>query len=116
VSVDGYWNYHYTFGKPSSFQELSVGQEMTDRILINAVIPILWSWHDLKKEWNKQKEILSWPVDFKPENNRVTRMFSLISRKPRHSIDSQGMLELYSKACLRKGCLDCEAGKFLLQR
>jgi hypothetical protein len=49
------------------------------------------------------------------ESNRIVKRWNELGVKPKAAFDSQGLIELYNRYCLKRRCLDCSIGNALLK-
>ena len=107
VEVDTYWDTHFLFGKPSKEKKKNFGATATDILIINAVIPVLFSYgiyHDNQEMKNKSLGFLS---EMAPEDNVVIRRFEKLGVSACNAQQTQALLQLYNSYCRRRKCLNC---------
>lgn len=115
VSANDYWNYHYVFDEETAYKEKKMGKQMIDNIIINTVIPILFSYGIHKNE-NQFKEIaLQWLEELSAEKNSITRGFEKLKIENKNALDSQFLLQLKNEYCNAKKCLECGIGNAILK-
>lgn len=114
VTANDYWHYHYTFDDTSSFKPKIVGKVMTENILINTVIPVLYAYGYLNNEDKWKQKALNWIEEIAVEKNPVTMNFSKLGISGENAFDSQALIELKTKYCDEKKCLECAVGNALL--
>ncbi len=111
-----YWDTHFRFGDEGKFIRKDLGPKAIDNILINAVIPVLFSYalymHD-----NVLKDrafAFMKTIDF--ENNYITRLFRKLHVNKPSAADSQAFIQLYKHYCLENRCLECRLGAFIIEK
>ena len=107
VEVDTYWDTHFLFERPSKEKKKNLGATATDILIINAVIPVLFSYgiyHDNQDLKNKSLGFLS---DMAPEDNVVIRRFGKLGVGACNAQQTQALLQLYNSYCRRRKCLNC---------
>ena len=107
VEVDEYWDTHFQFEKPSKEKKKTLGATAVDVLIINAVIPVLFSYgiyHDNQDLKNKSLGFLNMMA---PEDNVVIRRFEKLGVNACNAQQTQALLQLYSSYCRRRKCLNC---------
>ncbi|MFV0530072.1 MAG: DUF2851 family protein [Flavobacteriales bacterium] len=116
IKVDKYWETHYHFGKKtirSSKRKLS--ESFIDLIVINAILPIQYCYQ--KQRGKHDIEIIEKILcEIKAENNTIIKNFGKLKLQSHNAWDSQALIQLKTKYCNQKKCLNCEIGNKLLQR
>ena len=115
VSANDYWHYHYRLDELSGYQEKLLGAGMTENILINTVIPLLYSFGDHHGESQYREKAINWLESCPAESNQVIKRFRELNIMPCNAFDTQALLELKSQYCNARRCLDCEVGNSLLK-
>lgn len=110
VTANDYWNYHYTFDEPVSYKQKKLGDQMIDTIIINTIIPILFTYGLHHKEQGYKDRALNWLEQLKPEKNKITSGYALLGVENKSAFDSQALLQLKANYCNEKRCLDCAIG------
>ncbi len=114
VTPNDYWLYHYQFDELSSFKEKKLGNPMVNSIIINTVIPILFTYGAIMKEPNFQERAINWLLALGPEINKITNDWTKYQIKNHTAFDSQALLELSNCYCKNKRCLACSVGIAIL--
>jgi hypothetical protein len=114
LQANDYWHYHYRFDELSSFRIKKTGLAMGENIIINTIAPLLFAWGTYHKEQTSKDKALELLTGCRGEDNKITRGFSELGIKTGSASDSQGLLELYNEFCMKKNCLSCTAGNYLL--
>lgn len=116
VTADDFWHYHYTFHQSSAFRKKPLGSDTVDNIIINTVIPSLFSFGFYHKEEQYKEKALRWLEEIAAEKNSVTKGFAEAGVKAGSAFDSQALIELKNEYCSAKKCLTCAVGNLLLKR
>lgn len=114
--ISEYWQKHYIFGKAVNKKingELTV--EFKDRIIINAIIPVLFSYARYLKNDEKISEIIEMLSDLKPEKNSIVTKWKTIGLPNENATQSQALIELKTEYCDKKRCLNCKIGVELMK-
>jgi hypothetical protein len=115
VEASEYWSTHYLPGKHSPKASNKIGQTTIDRILINGVLPVLFSFAMTHKNFDLKEKVLSFYHDLHAEQNSVTRIFASSGFELKTAGQSQGLLHLFKNYCSPKKCLQCQVGQSLLE-
>ncbi|MBN1597954.1 MAG: DUF2851 family protein [Bacteroidales bacterium] len=114
--VSEYWKSHYTFGKISGIQNKSIGKSSVHLLIINTIIPFMFVYASIKSIPELKERAVRLLEDLPAENNSVVRRWKELGIIPRHTADSQAILQLTIEYCKSKKCLDCQIGNLLLKR
>jgi hypothetical protein len=79
----------------------------TQTILLNGVLPFLWS------EQN-EKVLSAYAKTLPPEKNRIITQFQAITTPPKNAYETQALLEINRQLCTINQCLRCELGRKIL--
>ena len=115
--VSDYWQCHYTFGKftsSKSDKRLSISSKTL--LIINAISPIIFSYGKYKDNPKSMELALGLLERLKPENNRIIRDWTEAGLKCENAADSQALIHLTKKYCLRRDCLRCRFGYEYISR
>ncbi len=115
VTANDYWHYHYMLDEISAYKKKCLGKDMADHVIINTVVPILYAYGHAHQDEKCKMKALQWLEATQAENNQVTKGFDQIQQKSYHAFDSQALLELKTKYCDRKLCLQCAIGNSILK-
>ena len=115
VTANDYWHYHYMPDEASIFKEKRLGVQMADNILINTVIPILFTYGLLYGDSILKDRALQWMEQITAEKNNITNGFRAIGVTIKTAFDSQALIQLKNNYCNSKRCLECAIGNKLLR-
>jgi hypothetical protein len=115
VTANDYWHYHYRFDEPSSFRKKKLGASMTENIVINTIIPMLFAYGHYHNEEKYKQKALQWLEETSAENNSITKGFLQLNIENENAFDSQALIELKNEYCDKKRCLDCSVGNSILK-
>ncbi len=109
-----YWHKHYRFGKESGELQGKTGRTILDTLIINSVIPLIFSYG----RFNKLSEYCDRALDLSDlmpaEKNRISREWLPYGVKPYSALESQGLIELTNSYCKNRLCLNCHIGTKLI--
>lgn len=105
IKTSEYWEKHFVFGKENNHKIKSLSSDFVDIILINAIFPIIYSYH--KNTPQILDKILAFYQELKPEKNSIIKQWQHLGAEINSALDSQAFLYLYKKFCLQKKCNNC---------
>lgn len=111
-----YWEEHFNFRKVSSHRAKRVGESALNLIVINTVIPFLYTYGLHKADEMLCERATRFLEALKAENNYVTRLWSGAGLPVYTAADSQALLQLQKEYCEKKDCLRCRFGYEYLRR
>ncbi len=115
LTANYYWHYHYLFDETATFKKKNLGSQMINNILINTVVPALFTYglyHN--KELYKEKA-LKWLEEISAETNIITKGFQSLNLPHKNSFDSQSYIHLKNEYCNKRRCIECAVGNALLK-
>jgi hypothetical protein len=115
LNISGYWENHYTFGKKSIKRSKHTGKTFIDVLLINVVVPFLFSYGELNNNESYKEKALTWLDLIDAENNKITREFEKLEFPIKSALFSQGLLTLKQEYCDKHRCLNCLIGNNILK-
>jgi hypothetical protein len=116
VTANDYWHYHYHFDDPGSFKRKKLGKEMINNILINTVIPSVFSYGLYHKDEKYKDKALQWLEQLSAEANAIVKGFAGLNINASTAYDTQALIELKNEYCNYKKCLSCSVGNFLIKK
>lgn len=116
VTANDYWHYHYRFGETSGFKQKNLGAVMTDSLVINTIVPVVFAFGEYHKENKHKNKALQWLEEISSEINNITKGFGNIGVESKNAYDSQALIELKNEYCSKKRCLECGVGNALLKK
>ncbi|NSW93374.1 MAG: DUF2851 family protein [Bacteroidales bacterium] len=114
VSASPYWDDHYIFGRKSRNLSKKTGSQATDILLINAVIPVIFSYGRMRDRMEISERALSFLENIPPEENRIISEWSEVGIKPESALFSQALIQLRDEYCRKRRCLECRIGSKLI--
>jgi hypothetical protein len=115
VTANDYWHYHYVLDEPTELKKKSLGKQMINNILINTIIPLVFSYGLYHKEDKYKDKAIKWLEEIEAETNSITKGFNSIGQASKSSFDSQSYIQLKNEYCDHKRCLDCAIGNSLIR-
>ncbi|MCF6308523.1 MAG: DUF2851 family protein [Flavobacteriaceae bacterium] len=114
VSASEYWNTHYNFGVASSKRKKKLTEKFIDLLLINTIIPLLFSYGKEIGEDNSEV-LLKLASTITSEENSIIKKFNYLRPSSKNSLQSQALLQLKNDYCNKKRCLQCAVGNVILK-
>jgi hypothetical protein len=115
ITANDYWHYHYRFDDPSFFKKKKIGSGMSDNIIINTIVPMLFAYGNYHNENDYRQKALQWLEETSPELNSITKVFYNLKIECKNAFDSQALTELKNHYCDKKRCLECSVGNAMLK-
>lgn len=115
VDQSTYWLEHYQLGRPAKSAVPTLGDRSIENIIINTVVPLLVTYGKIHDEEAYITLATNLLVEIPAEDNKITRQWLPLNYKVKSALDSQALLELYSNSCLKRRCLECGIGSWLIK-
>ena len=116
VEANDYWHYHYTFDEESDYKIKKLGKQMIDNILINTIVPIIFSYGLHNNEESFKEKAIKWLEEIPPEKNEITKGFEKLDYANKSAFDSQAFIELKNEYCNHRLCLQCAIANSILNK
>lgn len=110
VSASSYWDDHYVFGKKSRSVSKNTGSQAIELFLINAVIPVVFTYGKFHDNRDLCERALAFLEDIGPESNSLTRDWKSAGVEVESAFYTQALLQLTDEYCRKRRCLDCRIG------
>ena len=94
----------------------SLGRQTIENIIINTIIPVLYTYSWVHKDEVYRNKSFEWLEGIAPEENTEVEKWKRINMGPKNSFDSQALHELKTNYCDKKRCLECAIGNALLKK
>ena len=105
-----YWNDHYVFGAESKGKPKKAGAQTEDIILINSVIPALYTYGKVGDAVYYTEKAVRFLENIKAEDNVIIKEWITAGVKPDSALISQALLQLRERYCRKRKCLECRIG------
>lgn len=115
IKASEYWGNHYNFGKNSaSVTEKKLTKPFIDIIIINAVLPIKYTYH---KHFSEEavEDVLRFYEHIPAEKNTITDSWQKLGVEMKSSLESQAYIFHHKAFCEPKKCLNCGIGFSILK-
>ncbi len=110
METQSYWDDHFRFDEASIFQKKKMGDRMILHLLVNAIIPMQFSYGFIMKEEKYISKAMDMLSETKAEKNKIVDNFMQLNIIPKNALDSQFLIELKNEYCNLKNCLNCQIG------
>jgi hypothetical protein len=114
LEVSAYWKNHYIFAKSTKNHAVSMSTERINLQIINTLLPVLFLYGRIKKIEPLKERALSFFELIPAEENNIIRSYKNEGIMINSAFQTQALIQLKSKYCNFKKCLDCPIGSFLL--
>lgn len=116
VTANDYWHYHYKFDESGSYHPKQLGRQMTENIIINTAVPVLFAYGLLHKEETVKDKALQWLTELGAEKNTITQKWTARNVSNHNALESQALIELKNNYCNQRRCLECSVGNAILRQ
>ena len=116
ITASSYWDDHYLFGQLKRGYVKRTGTQATDIILINSVLPLLFTYGKSRGLPEYSERALTFLEKIRAEENSVTREWLYVGIKAESALESQALLQLRDHYCRKRRCLDCRIGFSLMKK
>lgn len=114
VSASEYWNTHFTFGKISREFVKNTGPQAIDILLINAIVPLIFTYGQLKDSRIIIERAVSFLEEIPAEKNVIISEWNETGIAAESAFFSQGLIQLRNGYCRKRKCLDCRIGNKII--
>lgn len=115
VDQSAYWFDHYQFGKASKAKVLALGEASIQNIIINTIVPLLVAYGKTHDEQSYINRAIDFLQHIPAEDNKITRQWLPLKYTVKSAFDSQALIELYANFCMKRRCLECGVGSWLIK-
>jgi hypothetical protein len=115
ITPNDYWHYHYRFDEPGEYKVKVLGKQMVDTIVINTVVPVIFSYGLHTNQQEYKDKALAWLAELPPEQNHIVSKWTEFGVSNSNALESQALIELKNNYCDQKRCLECAVGNTILQ-
>lgn len=116
VSASTYWNNHYRFNIPSKKSLKKPGKAAINGIIINTIVPLLFSYGKLRGNSLLCERALLLLGNLRAESNSIVKAWDLFGVKGNDAKDSQALLHLRTMYCNKNKCVQCRIGLKVLTK
>jgi hypothetical protein len=110
IQASDYWDTHFVFGKSSPLQPKKLGQSSIHNIVINLIIPYLFTYAQQHGYDDLQENALELLEKFPAEQNHIIRQWQQAGIEVHNAFYSQALIQLHNGYCEKKRCIHCPIG------
>ncbi|MBP2832213.1 DUF2851 family protein [Aquimarina sp. U1-2] len=114
IETTNFWNTHYTLEKQSKYRKKRLSRAFIDLIVINTIIPFRFAY--AKSKGYHDDKVFNLIQELSFEKNSIIDNFTALKVPVHHVMHSQALLQLKTKYCEQKACLQCAVGNYLLNQ
>lgn len=115
IDQSPYWQKHYQFGKELKSRVPSLGETSIQNVIINTIVPALVTYGKIHDEQSYIDRATGLLQHIPAEDNKITRQWLPLNFKVKSAFDSQALIELYTNFCMKRRCLECGVGSWLIK-
>jgi hypothetical protein len=116
AAPSNYWQSHYRLDLSSDKSLKKIGKSTIENIVINTIIPVLFTYGKYKQNDELQAKAIEWLEQLNPEQNTIISGWKKYNIVPKNAADSQALIELKNEFCDKKNCIECLIGMKLMQQ
>ncbi len=115
VQVSPYWQRHYKFGEKMKGEVPGISAATVHNIITNVVIPFKTARYLAGLSEEFPGEVYSLLDKMPAELNRYSKQWKLMGARMKTTGDSQAVIELYNQYCIKRKCLYCKVGAYIVK-
>lgn len=116
LKLHSYWDNRYLLAEESeAVQPKSLGKSTVSIIFINAVLPLMFAYGDLRLRPDLRRKAILWFLELPAENNFFIDKWLSLGISAKNAFETQALLHLHRHYCTPRRCLVCAIGRCLLQ-
>ena len=114
ATTSDYWHDHYLPGKPSTPKVKQIGLATKQILIINAIVPLLYTYARKCADDNLQEQTLDILSELPAEDNKIIRKWKELGLVPESAAHSQALIHLKNELCDTQRCLECNIGRQII--
>jgi len=116
VKASAYWDSHYRFNKNTTrSQPKELGETSINTLIINVVAPFLFVYGEKQNQEHLKNRALDFLEQLPAEKNSIVKNWESLGIQPRSAFETQALIELKTRYCEQKKCLNCQIGNKLVK-
>ena len=112
--LKNYWVDFFLYGKPGRRKISRPGKETIDLLIINSIVPIIFLYGQFRMNEKISEQSITLLEELPTEKNSITRQWSDFGLDIKNAFDSQAVIHLETRYCLKKRCIDCLFGNRIM--
>lgn len=113
--TEKYWENHYLFGKTVKTRKINMGRETIDLLILNVLIPVFFHYATFRKRPDMKDRLLEILEQIPAEENVIIKKWSKSGIIVHNAFESQALIHLNRKYCLKRKCLECVIGQKIIR-
>ena len=114
IKLNDFWKTHYTFSKASKKSNKKLSKSFVDLLIINTIVPLKFCYQQAINQTNVE-QLIAFLESLQPEKNSAIAIFETLGLEVQNAFQSQAFLELKTRYCIQKRCLECAIGNEILK-
>ena len=114
VAASSFWDTHYTFESSSVLKPKRLHEKFIELLIINTIIPLQFSYAKYTGMVVTNESFFKLLREIPSEKNIIIDTFKEFGINASSSLDSQGLLQMHNKYCMKHRCLQCAIGNSIL--
>jgi len=114
TDLKSYWLTHYQPGIKSAYQTKKLGKQSRNLIIINTLIPLIYSYGLLRDNEKLKLKAIKWLETLPYENNAIIKLWKNNGINSKSAFESQALIHLTNNYCNTKRCLHCRIGHLII--
>lgn len=114
-SLKYYQGEHFLYRLPGRKAAFLPGKESLESWIINAVIPLLFTWGRMRNAMKITDRAISFLEQIAAENNEIIKKWNKFGVIAQNAFESQALIELKNRYCMQRNCTQCMIGHKILQ-
>jgi hypothetical protein len=115
IAASEYWDTHYNFGVTSAKRKKRLSKKFVDLLLINTIIPLKFCYAGHIGQ-GRTDELLELASYISAEDNTIVKKYGQLGVSASNALESQALLQLKTKYCDEKRCLQCRIGNSIINK
>lgn len=116
LQASEYWDNHYRFDVAAEKAATKrMGRTQVQLLIINAWVPLLFVYGNTHGQQQYKDQALDLLTQLPPEDNVIVRRWRQAGIEPQSAASTQALLQLESKYCRSRRCLECRIGFNILK-
>ena len=116
VQPHAYWLTHFQFDKPSVKRAKTAGRDFVHLLIVNTIAPFLFHYGKTKMLETYQKRALGLLEEIPAEANTIIDGWAELGIRARNAYHTQSLIQLKTRWCDAKRCLECAIGNAVLKQ
>lgn len=115
VEPSSYWFDHFRPGQKAEASKKTLSSEFIQRLIINAISPFRFAYGREKSDFGFTQSSMELLEQCGAEENSITRLWRNAGISMANAAESQALLQLFTKYCQSRRCLNCSWGDRLIR-